>query len=184
MKRFFALCGGGLLAVLLLAVAVRAEEIKNQYYTLDLPPGWKVNNKSVHYGTVSREKERGLDDVKKWTVTVVLGVADSSRQNGVSIVVSTLPEITSAKEICTMNCHVLDMSGYEVGEPVAVGESYMVEFSQGEEHGVLYATTTGKLASTVSFTGDGGKELLQKRFKPVDPKLFPASYEGVLIQPH
>ena len=39
MKRFFALCGGGLLAVLLLAVAVRAEEIKNQYFTLDLPSG-------------------------------------------------------------------------------------------------------------------------------------------------
>ena len=38
MKRFFALCGG-LLAVLLLAVAVRAEEIKNQYFTLDLPSG-------------------------------------------------------------------------------------------------------------------------------------------------
>lgn len=183
MKRFFALCGGGLLVVLLLAVAVRAEEIKNQYYTLDLPSGWKVNNKTVHYGTVSREKERGLDDVK-WTVTVVLGVADSSRQNGVSIVVSTLPEITSAKEICAQNCDVLDMSGYEVGEPVAVGESYVVEFSQGEEHGFLYATTTGKLSSTVSFIGDGGKELLQKHFKPVDPKLFPASYEGVPIRPH
>ena len=181
MKRFLALCGGSLLVVLL-AAAVRAEEIKNQYYTLDLPSGWKVHNKTVHYTTVSREKEQGLDDVKR-TVAVVLAVADSSMQNSVSIVVSNFPEITSAKEIYTLNCDVLEMSGYEVWGPVAAGESYVVEFSQGEVHGFRYFTVTGTLASTVTVVGDGGKELLQKHLKPVDPKLFPASYEGVPIRP-
>ena len=158
MKRFFALCGGGLLAVLLLAVAVRAEEIKNQYYTLDLPPGWNVE--------LSEENAE---------VTLLI-VSDASRKNLANITISKLPEPMSAKEVCMMTCDGLKDAGVKVGEPVAAGESYVAEFSQREAHGFQYFTANGTLASAVSFIGDGGKELLQKHFKPVDPKLFPASY--------
>ena len=161
MKRFFALCGGSLLVVLLLAVAVRAEEIKNKYFTLDLPPGWHVEI----------SQELGEEDV-----LVVFFVTDSSRKNLVNITVTPLKEHLSAKEMCTILCDAQKAKGVHIGEPVASGESYVVEYSQGETSGLYYFTVTGKLASSVAFTGDGGKELLQKHFKPVDPKLFPASF--------
>ena len=158
MKRIFALCGGGLLAVLLLAVAVRAEEIKNQYFTLDLPSDWKVEISEAN------------------AEMTLLIVSDESRKNLANITISSLPEPMSAKELCTITSDSLKAAGVHLGEPVVSGETYAMEFSQGEAQGWQYFTSTGKLASAVSFIGDGGKELLQKRFKPVDPKLFPASY--------
>ena len=168
MKRFFALCCGSLLVVLLLGVAVRAEEITNKYFTLDLPSGWNVE--------ISQE-------VGEKDVLVVFFVTDSSRKNLVNITVTPLKEPSSAKEVCTILCDAQKAKGVHIGEPVATGESYVVAFSQGETNGLYYFTVTGTLASTVTVVGDGGKELLQKHFKPVDPKLFPASYEGVPIRP-
>ena len=131
MKRFFALCGGGLLAVLLLAVAVRAEEIKNQYFTLDLPSGWNVE--------LSEENAE---------VTLLI-VSDASRKNLANITISKLPEPMSAKEVCMMTCDGLKDAGVKVGEPVAAGESYVAEFSQREAHGFQYFTANGTLASGV-----------------------------------
>ena len=119
MKRFFALCGG-LLAVLLLAVAVRAEEIKNQYFTLDLPSGWNVE--------LSEENAE---------VTLLI-VSDASRKNLANITISKL-----------MTCDGLKDAGVKVGEPVAAGESYVAEFSQREAHGFQYFTANGTLASGV-----------------------------------
>ena len=158
MKRFFALCGGGLLAVLLLAVAVRAEEIKNQYFTLELPSGWH------------------LESFQKILDVSIFVVADSSRKNLANITVISLGKHLPAKDVCTIICNAQKVNGAHIGEPVAAGESYVVEFSQGKAHGFQYFTATGTLASAVSVIGDGGKELMQKHFKPVDPKLFPASY--------
>lgn len=174
MKRFFALCGGGLLAVLLLAVAVRAEEITNKYFTLDLPSGWTVKDRSVRYITRSWEKKRGLDD-EKITETVVT-VADSSTQSSVSIVVSILPETTSADMFCNYSSRLRMVEGFSIGEPVALGESYAVELTQGGEKSWQIYTVSDLLASTVTIVGEGGKEVMQKHFRPVDPKLFPASY--------
>ena len=108
MKRFFALCGGGLLAVLLLAVAVRAEEIKNQYFTLDLPSGWNVEMS------------------QKIAETMVVIVTDTRRNNFVGITVIGLKKPSSAKEVCAMICDELKAGGVHVGEPVASGESYNV----------------------------------------------------------
>ena len=158
MKRFFALCGGGLLAVLLLAVAVRAEEIKNQYFTLDLPANWHVEMS------------------QKIAETMVVIVTDTRRNNFVGITVIGLKKPSSAKEVCAMICDELKAGGVHVGEPVASGESYVVEYSNGKKNVFHYFTSTGKVASSVCFVGDDGKELLQTYFKPVDPKLFPASY--------
>ena len=81
-----------------------------------------------------------------------------------------------AKDVCTIICNAQKVNGAHIGEPVAAGESYVAEFSLREAHGFQYFAANGTLASAVSFIGDGGKELLQKHFKPVDPKLFPASY--------
>ena len=158
MKRFFALCGGSLLVVLLLAVAVRAEEIKNQYFTLDLPLNWHVEMS------------------QKIAETMVVIATDTRRNNFVGITVIGLKKPSSAKEVCTMICNELKAGGVHVGEPVASGESYVVEYSNGEKNVFHYFTSTGKMASSVYFIGDDGKKVLQTYFKPVDPKLFPASY--------
>ena len=45
MKKFLAVCGSSLLTVLLLAVAVCAQEVKTDYFTLDLPADWKMPGK-------------------------------------------------------------------------------------------------------------------------------------------
>lgn len=45
MKSFFALCGGSLLA--LLAVAVRAEEVKTPHFSMEPPDGWTVVQKNI-----------------------------------------------------------------------------------------------------------------------------------------
>lgn len=158
MKRIFAVCGSSLLAVLLLAVAVCAKEVKTKYFTLDLPSNWRVE--------MSQENEEG---------TLII-VADSSKSNVMNITVAPLPEPMSAKEVCAMTCDTLKAAGIQLGEPVASGESYVVEFSQGDVKGVQYFTAIDKIASAVSIIGDGCKEILQKNLKPVDPKLFPASY--------
>ena len=129
MKRFFALCGGGLLAVLLLAVAVRAEEIKNQYFTLDLPSGWNVEMS------------------QKIAETMVVIVTDTRRNNFVGITVIGLKKPSSAKEVCAMICDELKAGGVHVGEPVASGESYVVEYSNGKKNVFHYFTSTGKVAS-------------------------------------
>lgn len=158
MKRIFAVCGGSLLAVLLLTVAVCAEEVKTKYFTLDLPSGWKVEI---------------LQDNADATLLVA---ANSSRTDVLNITVAPLPEPMSAKEVCAMTCDSLRAAGITLGEPVASGESYVVEFSQGVARGLQYFTVKDKLASAVCITREGGKEILQKHFKPVDPELFPASY--------
>ena len=165
MKRFFALCGGSLLVVLLLAVAVRAEEIKNQYFTLDLPSGWNVEGSEEN------------------SVMKLLNVSDASGKNFVSITIFILPEPMSTKELRAMSSDSLKTSDVRIVRgPVFLGETYAMEVSQGEKNAFHYFTAAGKLASLVSFTGDGSKELLQKHLKPVDPKLFPASYEDLLLQ--
>ncbi len=155
MKRFFAVCGG-LLAVLLLAVGVRAEEVKNEFFILDLPSGWTVVQ----------------DDTPKGAVNIV--AVSANQKDMLSVAVTPAP--ASLKEICTQVCEALKASGISVSDPIKSGDSYVVEFSQGAARGRQYFTSNGKLASAVSLMGDGGKEIMKKHFKPVDPKLFPKSY--------
>lgn len=162
MKRVFAVCGGSLLTVLLLAVAVCAQEVKTDYFTLDLPADWKMPGKveSLPNGNTAAI----VQNTKDWTT--------------LSIVIMPSPTM-SIKDIATQTVNDMKDGGFTVSEMQQIGKSYVVEFTTSDAKGIHYFTSNGKQSSAVTIIGettDAGKELLQKRFKPVDPKLFPASF--------
>ena len=161
MKKFLAVCGGSLLTVLLLAVAVCAEEVKTAHFTLDLPVDW-------------RKAHRVQAQPNGNTLAVVQSTKDDTIV-GIRIMASTGP----LRDITTQTENKMRDNGCDVSEMRQVGDSYVVEFSTGIGRGIRYFTSNGKLFSAVSILGktlDTGKEFLQKQFKPVDPKLFPSSY--------
>ncbi len=161
MKKFLAVCGSSLLTVLLLAVAVCAQEVKTDYFTLDLPADWKMPGKVQKLPNGN-------------TVAVV-----QSKKDGTAVSIAAMPSTAPIKDIATQTVDNMKADGFKFSEMKQVGESYVVEFSKGVANGVHYFTSNGKQASVVSIIGktlDTGKELLQKQLKPVDPKLFPASY--------
>ena len=160
MKKFLAVCGGSLLTVLLLAVAVCAEEVKTDYFTFDLPADWK-----------SRKVENQPDGN---AAAVVQNTKDGTIV-GIRIMQSTGP----IKAIATRIVGKMKGKDLEVSEMKQVGESYVVEFTKGPARGVQYFTSNGKHFSVVSILGETdtpGKTLLQENFKPLDPRLFPASF--------
>ena len=159
MKRIFAVCGS-LLAVLLLTVAVCAEEVKTDYFTLDLPADWKMP------GKVQKMRDGNI-------VAIV-----QSKKDGTMVNIVVLPSTASIKDIVTQTVDNVKADGVEVSEKKH-GETYVVEFARGKVKNIQYFTSNGKQASAVGIIGktlDTGKELLQKQLKPVDAKLFPASY--------
>lgn len=160
MKKFLAVCGGSLLTVLLLAVAVCAEEIDTDHFTLDLPADWK-----------SRKVETQPDGT---AVAVV-----QSTKDGTVVGIRIMQSTGRIRDIATRIVDNMKAKGIDMSEIKQVGDSYVVEFSTGIGRGIRYFTSNGKLFSAVSILGktlDTGKEFLQKQFKPVDPKLFPSSY--------
>ena len=161
MKKFLAVCGSSLLTVLLLAGAVCAQEVKTDSCTLALPAAWKMPGKVQKLPNGN-------------TVAVV-----QSKKDGTAVSIAAMPSTAPIKDIATQTVDNMKADGFKFSEMKQVGESYVVEFSKGVANGVQYFTSNGKQASVVSFiskTRDGGKAFLQKRLKPVDPKLFPASY--------
>ena len=108
------------------------------------------------------------------TVAVV-----QSKKDGTAVSIAAMPSTAPIKDIATQTVDNMKAAGFKFSEMKQVGESYVVEFSKNGANGVHYFTSNGKQASVVSIIGktlDTGKELLQKQLKPVDPKLFPASY--------
>lgn len=157
MKKFFAVCGSSLLTILLLAVAVCAQEVKTNYFTLDLPADWmssKVKPRSGHFAFINIKDNT--------SVSITIGPA-------------TVP----IKDMVTKAVNWWKKLGMDNVAEKQVGESCVVEFAKGELRSVQYVTSNSEEVSMVTISGktfDAGKEFLQKHFKPVDPKLFPASY--------
>ena len=161
MKKFLAVCGSSLRTVLLLAVAVCAQEVKTNYFTLDLPADWKMPGKVQTMPNGN-------------TVAVV-----QSTKDGTAVSIAAMPSTAPIKDIATQTVENMKKGGFTFSEMKQVGDSYVVEFSKGVVKGIHYFTSNGKQASVVSIIGktfDTGKELLQKQLKPADAKLFPASY--------
>ena len=157
MKKFLAVCGSSLLTVLLLAVAVCAQEVKTNYFTPDLPADWmssKVKPRSGHFAFINIKDNT--------SVSITIGPA-------------TVP----IKDMVTKAVNWWKKLGMDNVAEKQVGESCVVEFAKGELRSVQYVTSNSEEVSMVTISGktfDAGKEFLQKHFKPVDPKLFPASY--------
>ena len=162
MKKFLAVCGSSLLTILLLAVAVCAQEVKTNYFTPDLPADWmsldwmssKVKPRSGHFAFINIKDNT--------SVSITIGPA-------------TVP----IKDMVTKAVNWWKKLGMDNVAEKQVGESCVVEFAKGELRSVQYVTSNSEEVSMVTISGktfDAGKEFLQKHFKPVDPKLFPASY--------
>ena len=161
MKKFLAVCGSSLLTVLLLAVAVCAQEVKTDYFTLDLPADWKMPGKV-------QKMPNGN------TVAVV-----QSKKDGTAVSIAAMPSTAPIKDMATKAVNWWKKLGMDNVAEKQVGESCVVEFAKGELRSVQYGTSNSEEVSMVIISGktfDAGKEFLQKHFKPVDPKLFPASY--------
>ena len=160
MKRILAVCGG-VLAVLLLAVGVRAEEVKTEFFMLDLPSGWVVTQRLT-----AEEQCR-------------VAVRNNDEKAVVAIAVSRVPGNASLDDLLSPISKRLEAGGLAVGEAKTSGNTRMAEFSRAGKRGYLYVTTNGTHFSVISILGETdkpGKTLMQENFKPVDPKLFPASY--------
>lgn len=161
MKRVVAVCGGVLAVLLLLAVGVSAEEVKNEFFMLDLPSGWAVTQRLA-----AEEQCR-------------VAVRNNDEKAVVAIAVSRIPGNASLDELFSPISKRLEAGGLTVGEAKTSGNTRMAEFSRAGKRGNLYVTANGTHFSVISILGETdkpGKALMQENFKPVDPKLFPASY--------
>lgn len=163
MKRWFALCGVSLLSMLLLAAAVRAEEMKTPYFSMELPSGWTVTQKSV-------AEAEGKTKV---------AVRHNEGNTVVAIAVAALPRTASLDELFLPFSKQLEANGITLGEVKTSGNTRMATFSKAGKRGSLYLTTSDKHFSAITILGESdepGKKLMRENFKPTDAKLFPASY--------
>ena len=160
MKRFLTLLTVGLVSVLLFASAAPAEEVKNDYFTLNVSDGWTMP-----------EPAQSVNGA----VFAIVQYPDGL--GAVSVTVTPVP--LSAKELAAQTLANMKSGGFTVSEPVASGDSYIGEFSQAQARGVSYFTANGKVGSVITIVGvniDDGKKFLNKNFKALDARLFPASF--------
>ena len=98
MKKFLAVCGSSLLTVLLLAVAVCAQEVKTDYFTLDLPADWKMPGKVQTMPNGN-------------TVAVV-----QSTKDGTAVSIAAMPSTAPIKDIATQTVENMKKGGFTFSE--------------------------------------------------------------------
>ena len=164
MRKLASLCLA-LLALVCLAANVQEQEIRNDYFSLNLPADWN--------STVSKPQSNG-------SVTVLL----QSKTDKLVITITVVPAPLPAQMLAEQTVQSMRTGGITVKEPVQQGDSYVVEFSHDTKQvkGLNYFTSNGSKGSVVTIMApdtDGfakGKAFLQETLKPVDARLFPASY--------
>ena len=163
MSRFASLCLAAILAIALVATAVQAEEITNEYFTLNVPQGWTKTAAPVQNGAV----------------TVLL------QNKALSLSISVTPDPIPARKLAEQTAKNMKFSGIRSGEPVQQGDSCTVAFEQKRKKisGMSYFTSNGSQGSIITIMApadtDGfarGKAFLQENLKPADARLFPAQY--------
>lgn len=160
MKKTVSLMSMALVSVLLCASLALAQEVKTEYFTLDLPSEWKQPQPV--------QKANG-----------VLSLTIQSKKDGTAVNITVTPVSLPASELAAQTLANMKKGGFTVSEPKAVGDVYMGEFSKGPAKGISYFSSNGKKGSVISILGtthETGKELLSKNFKPTDPKLFPSTF--------
>lgn len=160
MKRFLTFLTAGLVSVFLFASAALAEDVKTDYFTLTLSDGWTMPK-----------------PVQSANGAVFAVVQAPDHKGAVSIAVT--PVALPAKDLATQTLTNMKSGGFTVSEPAASGDSHIGEFSQAQTKGVSYFTANGKAGSVITIVGTdtgAGKEFMKKNFKPLDAKLFPASF--------
>ena len=136
------------------------DQTTDPYYIAEVPDGWTQPQPT--------QSNKGA---------VVAIVQNANDKTAVSVAVT--PAAFPAKELAEQTLANMKKGGFTTSDPVASGDSYVAEFSQGQAKGVSYFSSNGKVGSVVSILGSGtdsGKKLLNEHFKAADPKLFPASF--------
>ena len=160
MKKILTALSVALISVLVFGSVALAAEVRTEYFTLNLPDGWTQPQPT--------QSNKGA---------VVAIVQNANDKTAVSVAVT--PAAFPAKELAEQTLANMKKGGFTTSDPVASGDSYVAEFSQGQAKGVSYFSSNGKVGSVVSILGSGtdsGKKLLNEHFKAADPKLFPASF--------
>ncbi|HIU17302.1 MAG TPA: hypothetical protein IAB01_02500 [Candidatus Avidesulfovibrio excrementigallinarum] len=160
MKRLLSLLLSGVAGLVLCVSVAMAAAIETDYFTLDLPAGWTQPQ-----------------PVQQANGVVVAVVQNTSAQAAVSITVTPAP--LPAKDLATQTLAGMKSGGFTVSEPVASGNVYIGEFSNGPAKGVSYFGSNGTTGCVVTVLGastDAGKALLNGYFKSKDSKMFPASF--------
>ena len=160
MKKLPSLLIAGLLGMLMLASAALAEDVKTDYFTLALSDGWTLPQPA--------QSANGA---------VIAIVQYPDGQGAVSIAVT--PVSLSAKELANQTLSNMKAGGFTVSEPSISGDTYVGEFSQAQAKGVSYFTSNGKAGSVITIVGidiNAGRDFLNRNFRAVDAKLFPASF--------
>ena len=160
MKKLLTALTTGFMSIVLFISVALAEEIKTDYFTLNLPEGWTQPQ-----------------PVQSANGAVIALAQNSADKSVLSIAITPVP--LPAKDVASQTLANMKAGGITVSDPVQSGDSYVAEFTQNQSKGVGYFTSNGKVNSVVIIIGsttDTGKELMNKQFKPADVKLFPASY--------
>lgn len=162
MKNFLVLCGGCLLSILLLAGAVRAEEVKTPHYTLDLPSEWLV--------------PRPVNTLSNGNAYVIV----ANKRDGTTVSIGTMSVALPLEELVGKTVRNMQRSGFTTTEKKLSDHTRVVECTMEDgTRAVHYFCVDGNLSSVVSIMGtrlDSGRVLLQEHFKPVNARLFPSSY--------
>lgn len=149
-----------LLGILLCASAALADEVKTDHFTLNLPSGWT--------------QPQPVQSAQGATMAILQNAAEQT-----VVTVAVMPVPLPAKDLATQTITNMKTAGFTVSEPVASGDSYLVEFSKDPANGINYFTSNGKLGSVITIMGaslDAGKKMLKDNLKPADSKLFPTDF--------
>lgn len=155
MKKIFALCGSSLLTVLL-TVAAYAQEVKTEYFTLDLSSGW-TQPKPV------RSHPAGT--------TAVFTTEDGKTAVNILVLNTDAP----LQDIYAMHKEKMADKGYVITDEKCFADERVMEFVRNGHKGTVCIASNGRQAGMIIIVGSpaAGRELLRKSFTPVDPRLFP-----------
>ena len=158
MKKIFLLLAA---CFVLLTVAVRADEVKTEYFTIELPPDWK--------------QPRPARNIPGRGLTATFVTKDGKTAVNIAIVQTSL----RAREFAA---HAMERAMERdtfVTDAREISGGVAVEIFKDGHRGVIYYFSNGKQVSSISIIGSiaTGMELLQKHLKPADVGLFPALTE-------
>ena len=154
MKKIFALCGSSLLTVLL-TVAAYAQEVKTEYFMLDLPSGW-TQPKPV------RSHPAGT--------TAVFTTEDGKTAVNILVLNTDAP----LQDIYVMHKEKMADKGYVITDEKCFADERVMEFIRNGHKGTVCIASNGRQTGMIIIVGSlaAGRELLRKSFTPVDPRLF------------
>ena len=144
-------------SLFLTASALCAQEIKNEYFSVDLPEGWE---------TVKMPQQKGVPGVTEMFANKKINCAVS---------VSCADTAKNAKEVAEETRAKMMKGGIKAGELVEKDGIYSYPVQRGPAKGAAYYGSNGKtLAIVTIWAGDVEKaKPFFDALKPADPALFP-----------